>query len=295
MAIDCVSTMSLVKDDQKLIFAICFGLLSVTATILNAFVLLLFCLYRELRTSLNKFLISLAIGDLILGAFLGPINIAQLTITYQNCAINISGRFMKTLMAISGVTLACIAYDRYLHVSSINTYLLRMTKLKLNILIILPWFSPLLLVGAKLIGKFTNVICVIILITTMYAVFLVSYWKLLVLVRETGLRFVEMDTEQLNKIKIRNKKVINFVGLIMFSTMICTTPILFNKIGLAYVLSGQKWRFYENNFPCLFAVGHLLFILNSCLNPILYFFYNTEFRRVLLKTIRKRSKVSIKI
>ena len=285
---NCSSIMSTVHSDQRVPFSICFGILSVIATIFNGLVLFLFCVYKVLRVTSNKFLVSLALGDIIVGAVLGPISIAQLMMNSENhiCLINTLGRLLTALMAISGTTLGLIAYDRYLQVSSYERYCTRMGKCKIYCMIILPWFSPFILLVTKLVGKLVNTVTVLICVFSVYTVLVVCYWRLVIALRTKVYDTSTMDTVQIERLKLRNKNVVKFVGRIVFAAIICIIPLLLNRVLMfVNLLKGDDWWFYVQHKPLLTTVGRLFFTLNSCINPALYFYSHPGFRNAFIQMI----------
>lgn len=289
---NCTSILSRIDVDQRLYFVITFCILSILASLGNTIVLYLFIRYKRLRTSTNRFLVSLAIGDLLLGVVLAPVSIAQLLIPpyRQNCAVNILGNFLTTLMAISGVTLGCIAYDRYLHVKSTEMYRQKMTRCKLNLMIILPWFTPLILLITKMFDAIVNTVTVLVLMTSVYTVLLYSYSKLMVLVKNR----IRRGDISIDSIQVRNRNITNCIGWIVLVAIICTVPVFLNRVCLLiYLTSKKSWTVYENWQPLIFAVSHTFFVLNSCINPILYFWKHAGFRNRFKKMIRRGRKIKI--
>ena len=91
--------------------------LSVFGTLINGFVLYIFCKFKTVRIRSNIFLISLAVSQLTMTCVVGPTTVVYL----QKAGGELEWKMVKdcvgSLIIAPRVVNAIIAYDRYLHIS----------------------------------------------------------------------------------------------------------------------------------------------------------------------------------
>ena len=275
-----VTGMEELASNQKPYFILFFGLFSFVATIMNVIVIYLFIMQKSLRTSSNKFIVSLAVGDLLMGLLLGPANILQICSIY-GCFLQTVANLVSSTMAVSGVTIGCIAYDRYLYVKSVSRYNSKSMRRVVSVMIVLPWFMPVVLIASKLSSEIGNAVIVISLIFTIYAFLSFSYVKLIQLLR-TSLK----HSKQAN---MRNAKMVTFIKWVFMFAIIFTLPIVVNRsMQIKYLITNRNWLLYKQNKTFFKSLAQCLFILNSCVNPILYCWKHQAFRKAFNRTFFKR-------
>jgi len=209
---------------QKPYFIMIFGLFSVVATIMNIIIIYLFITHKSLRTSSNKFIISLAIGDILMGLLLGPANILQICSIYD-CFTQTVANLVSSTMSVSGVTIGCIAYDRYLYVKSASRYNSKSTRRIVGVMIVLPWFMPVVLIVSKMSSEMWNSIIVLILVITIYSFLGFSYFKLIQMLR-TSIKRNKIANKHVDK---RNSKMVTFIKWVVAFAIIFTLPIVIKR------------------------------------------------------------------
>ena len=187
-------------------------------------------------------------------------------------------------MAISSVTLGCIAYDRYLKVTLNDTYSQKMNKCKVNLMILLPWCTPIPLFLSKLFGPFLNNAFVITVVVLMYTLVVFSYRALMKIVKTSYKTNEEM--------RLRQRKSVIFMGWIVFTALACTCPVVIRRTFSIIHLTCD-WKFYSENEPLILAIVQVIFLLNSSLNPLLYFYLHPGFKAAVKKIFHKQRVVKI--
>ena len=178
----CLSLLSKVPDNLRIFFVVLFGINCVASSLLNISVLLLFAKRKYLRNMSDLYLLSLSIGDLIVGIVLSP-SIAMQISKYNswNCLADKLRRSFFTLLSISALTVVMIAYDRYIHIRKLESYSSSMTKHKFIFLIMLSWFVPFLIIGVMEISQQVGNLFLVALFVTIYVTLIYSYIKLVLI------------------------------------------------------------------------------------------------------------------
>ena len=105
--------------------AIPLGILGVLITLENLLVCFLVYRFRKLRTFTNGFIVSLALSDILFGAVLIPVNIADQS--------NPANGYLVSLILFANVTnLFAVTLDRYLAVMNSLRYSYTMLKVSLQ-------------------------------------------------------------------------------------------------------------------------------------------------------------------
>ena len=130
-------------DQLKLAKIILYILISILIILGNTLVLLVTWRERSLHQPNKYFIACLAVADLLVGIFIGPVRVYQLSVDYGS-RINIHlSRFivwMDTLALTASICfLVFISYDRYLKISKPLQYRSRMTTSKSLKIIFIIW------------------------------------------------------------------------------------------------------------------------------------------------------------
>ena len=281
----CVSTLSEVPENARTFFAITFGINSVVATVMNVTVLLLFTKVRSLHNKSDLHILSLALGDAIIGLVLSPISVIQVSNkNYDNCFVNKLGSFLVTLLGITAFTVMMIAYDRYIKLSKLERYDIIMTKRRFLVLALFPWFTPIFLIIGKVIGRKTFTWTILFLYVFNYVVLIYSYRKIKLLLQERSSTLVA-NTQVLHR---QNEKSFRIIRLLISIYLSLSSGAFIYRILTAIdMYFGLNW--YRNNEPIIMAIGQLLFQVNSVFNPMLYFIKHSEIRRSFKRLVGRRT------
>ena len=264
----CNSGISNLPKNQKVGFAALFGLNSAVASFLNIALLTLFIKTPALRNKTDYHLLSLIIGDLIVGVMLSPMAVKKiLTENYKNCFVNNVG----ALVSISGVAIVVITYDRYVRIWKGLRYGAYMTWKRFCFLVSCTWLSPLIFVLAKRISIPFFTWCILWAYILFYSFIIGCYLKIVGVLRS------RVNDESLSNstralIQRQNKRSIRLICLISGTYILTTSGILLTRIFMTidfYLPDGFIW--YKKNESSIIAFGQLLFTTSSLINPILYY------------------------
>ena len=231
-----------------------------------------------------------------MGTLLGPSKIFAL-LNIQDCSLKILGQTVTTTMAVSGVTIGCIAYDRFLYVKSINHYNNKRTQQHLLVLVIVPWFMVIVLLATKLASEFSNAIIVLCLVLGIYAFIIFCYTKLIQLLRRSAQIVAKNggNTASSTANTERNLKMVNFIKLILVTAIVFTFPIVINRtMHIIYLSMGKNWQFYQRYQNLIITITHCSFILNSSINPILYCWKHQGFRKAFKRTFKRQEEQRVR-
>ena len=281
-----------------------------------------------------------------MGGLLGPTKI-MMFLSVDGCLIRFLSSISMTTMAVSGVTIGCIAYDRYMYAKSMADYNEKKTQRIIIGLLLLPWTMPLALFASKQASRVINTFLVLILVLTIYVFIIYCYVKLIKFLKmHSVIQLQQQQTQQQSQqhfqiqpqqqttpatspssssstitinqqqhlqqqqqrqqIKqqkqqhqqhsTRNQKMVQFIRLILIAAIVFTSPIILNRCveitDIYKKFKGQKrWLFYERNKGILENLAQGSYILNSCINPVLYFSKHQSFRRAFRKCVKGENRV----
>ncbi|KAM8800021.1 putative G-protein coupled receptor 34 [Eudromia elegans] len=279
---------------------VAYSLILVTGLLSNSLALWVFSCGVRRRTSITVYMRNLALSDLLLSLCL-PFRIAFQDRSEPRAFCNVVGAFFYLNMYVSITFLSLISLDRYLkiiwplrkfriHTVSCSSVASGLVWL-VHSAFMLPFFfetqgkgpcdhkcfhfrskSPL--AAAFNMGAVAAFFILLLL-------FLYFYSKIFAKLRRVSL----VNTQQLNK-RTRMKAITRtFVVLLIF--IVCFTP--YHVVRVPYILaqvgviSGLPWQ------QGLHLANELVLCvsaLNSCLDPVIFFFLSSSFRRAVLCTVQ---------
>lgn len=266
----------------------------------NGTVFLVYFSARSLRTLTNQFVLSLAVSDFFVGTVLLPLK----TWSPRSEVLGPLIAFMLTasLSNISGCT-----YDRYVAIHNPLRYHSILTTTKVRRVIILIWAIPLIIavtpqiwlhqnLGAKaqliqriyvgLLSSAVLVTCVV-LAGIYVSVFQVAkcHVQAISCLGSFAQNATNRGVKRRNSLKslIKDVKATKLAAMIGAVFVLCWFPLIFinimDSLGFARII------------PLDFANTALFTIFaNSLLNPIIYAFFQKDFRVTLRKLVRKTFK-----
>ena len=282
----CLSTLSQVPANARTFFAIMFGINSVVASVLNVTVLLLFTKVRSLYNKSDLHILSLAIGDAIIGLVLSPISVVQVSNkNFDNCFVNKLGRLLMALLGISASTVMVIAYDRYIKLRELERYDSFMTKRRFIVLVVFPWCTPLLGIFGRFLGRESFFWMLLLAYVFLYVIMIYSYRKIRIVLQERSAALVA-NSQALYR---QNEKSFRFIRiLIIIYLSLSGAGLIYSILTVIdmYYPNGLNWSI--GNEALFLATGQLLFQVNSVCNPILYFLKHSEIRKSFKRFVRRR-------
>lgn len=132
------------------------GLLSFITICGNLLVIISIIYFKQLHTSTNYLILSLAVADLFVGVLVFPFS---MTVTVTSCWYDedlfckVRGSFDVTLSTASILNLCCISVDRYYAVCQPLTYKSKINNYAVVLMILLSWgVSALIGIGVIIAG-----------------------------------------------------------------------------------------------------------------------------------------------
>ena len=276
----CKVPISHLPKNQKAVFAALFGFNAVFASFLNIGMLTLFIKTPSLRNKSDFHLLSLIIGDVIIGVLLSPIAVKEiLTENYQICFVN----YFSFLICVSRVAIVVITYDRYVHIWKGLRYDDYMTRKRFCFLISCPWLFVSIIFLAKLISVECLTWVILLAYILVFSSIIGSYVKMVGCLRSRVDALSGSETTRV-QMQRQNKRSIRLICLVSITFILMTTGTLMIRIFLTchfYLPGGFIW--FKKNEPSIRAFGKLSFHMNSLINPILY--YNKH--RIIRSEIRR--------
>ena len=276
-----------------------YGLIVVFSIIGNSLIIAAFKLNinGKLRTVNSMFIVSMAVGDLLLTLGSTPERITRILVNDQWIVEGNLGIFLckttnyleKLCMNVSIIHLAMVAIDRFLVVFYPHRKIITATRARQ--IIILAWlasaaycvplfyYANLLEENGKLFCKtrdfFTNwriwyllflslLVLTLLLVVTLYAAITMRLWR--------G-KAPRLRISFRSRIRARlNKRILKMVAMIVFAFYCCFLPYWIGWVFCSY---------YSNDLVCsdtyVFVAIFLLYA-NSAFNPAIYSFFNDNFR-----------------
>ncbi|XP_078535030.1 trace amine-associated receptor 1-like [Lissotriton helveticus] len=307
----CYSTIT--NLTMKFIFYALIFLLILLTLSGNLLVVISIAYFKQLRSSTNCFLLSLAVADFLLGVMVMPYSMIR---TIEGCWYfgTIFCWFHSSLdvmfCAASILHLSCIAFDRYYAVCNPLLYIYKMSAQRITALIVACWIVPLLIsFGPILLGLHTlgvesaqpDSMCIV-SVNKAYAVcisliafylpmllILAAYWKIYKVARKQALQIhaiekhtsmptINNDPKRKPRQSMKSeRKAAKTLGVIIGIFLASWAPFFTANIidpFIGYRTGAVEWE-----------VFYWLGYVNSAINPILYGFFQRSFRRAFLIVI----------
>ena len=265
--------------------------LALTSIVGNALVLHAVWKTPTLRSPSMLLLCSLALSDLTVGAVVQPLFIARDLIVVYSHSERLKHLFRTatyiigfSLCGISLCTVAAISVDRLIAIQKSLQYLSIVTIPRVKRIIVAIWTINVILgstpfwEGNIRMGGIVIIICVCLCIST------ISHVKIYRIVRhhqnaiQIQLHAVETNNGDVSNNMLGLKKSAFNTFIVFIVLIICYCPYL-----VVYAVS----TVYPINLFLARSLSTTIVVINSCLNPFLYFWRLREVREVVLQTCRK--------
>ena len=278
---NCNSTVSnLDSKILKVSFGISFATLAIVSSITNAIVLVTLHKFKVLHTVTNQMLAHLATTDFLLAVLVPPLFLLQLFFESMetNCKVESLRRFLTSfLIGMSGGIIAIISYDRYLHLKRLNSY--KMTKKQLRYLTILCLvlsFTISSLRFAKESQRIYSAAVLLFLSLVFFSIFLC---------------YILIGSALYQHNKIKNLRGLNN-GNKSYHRRACKTAILIvtsfsvTVIPLAWFQIQILLEYKPGNLALGYTLGILIALLNTVINPVIYYYRTPKLRHCLKQTVQ---------
>ena len=234
-----------------------------------------------MRTKYNRILSSLAVSDTLVGCCLCPLISAQLlSITvHRNCIVElVKNMFGPCMVGTSALNIGLLAYDRYVKLTSLRNYSLKMTNRKLLLLILAVWILPVVMFLTIFIDRLLFMMSMSVLGIGPLFVITICYFLLTNYVKKNSLRNGNEVSEQTKR---KNAKLVKRLTVLVMCYIVCLFPLVVN------FLFEVKNRLLGNGksvvHQTLTVVTVFISSFNSVLNPIIYVAKFPKFKREFRK------------
>ena len=270
------------------------GLAAVTG---NVVALWLFYKHESLRTISNRFLASLSIADVLVGLVIDPYWIVIRCWNSQRVQGKLS-MIIKMLWihttAATTLNSCCVSIDRFIAIRFPFRYQDSLTKRRCFAVIILVWFIslglPFLMFSRErkdrkeLFESITITICLVPLLVVSFC-----YILIFKLARKQFRRILETTNipdsgENIRVRVVQNLKAIKTVGFVLSACIITWMPSVVLQLVTFYYMEEEKGcRLRKLEFVVSPWVEAIAFT-SSAINPLIYYFRNSDFRRAFRRT-----------
>ena len=283
------------------VIIIVFGIVS------NGFIVVLICCKKSLQTTRNMFLVNLAISDILLCSVCTPFTLLKLILKNWHLGTlmcKLVPWFQGVLVFASTLTITCIALDRYYMIVHPLGSTEKSKKVWVSVCIIVIWLasalisSPLFLFSTVSLQTYMNFvkyeICLenwpqymskflygstimILQFVIPIAVLMTLHWKICNFLRSR----INSDPKSVSEMQrafkdvTRHRKNTTLLMAIALMFALCWFPLT-----LLNMLADFNFKiFMFENFLLSYALAHMIAMISACMNPILYGWFNSNFRR----------------
>ena len=276
---------------------------TVVAILGNALVIYLIITRARLHVTTNWFVLSLALADLCVGLTYFPL--LFISSFFQELPIDHTGLWFKlshTFLYSSSANLCALTADRFLTITMPLRYTVFMTRKRLVISLASAWIAPLILFTTPSIFTYSNNnasftfifetfrVTVFQLIPSVLFVFVT--WRLCCIAKDISrkeslllaqIRFNLKPQINIQTIKKQGEKKasVKMIALIILLFVLCHIGGNYRCFCFVFKLCVPS----EN----LKKVIHIIFILNSAVNPLVYAVLKKDMKNELKKMVLDRS------
>ncbi|XP_068199164.1 trace amine-associated receptor 1-like [Antennarius striatus] len=267
------------------------GLLAVLTTCGNLLVIISIIYFKQLHTSTNYLILSLAVADLLVGVLVFPLSMA-FTVTscfyHEGFFCKVRGSFDITLSQASILHLCCISIDRYYAICQPLSYKCKINDRVIGIMILVSWGISALIGIGIIIAGFNQGKCEdgclldALISTTVGCIF--SFFVPAIIMLSIYLKIFLVAQRQANSIQNticqnRNsgitvskmeRKATKTLAIVMGVFLLCWTPYFLCIIFQPLI--------YDITPIALIETLNWFTLFNSMLNPFIYAFFYRHFR-----------------
>jgi len=253
-------------------------IISITATIGNLLVLVTIWRGPNLHTSSNTLLFGLALSDLCVGIVSEPLHVG-----FQAVILNNSGKITSCtltkvrkiislfLTAVTLLTVTAMSVDRYLAIYLHLRYEQVVTEKRARKVILCLWFISSVPLVIKIFHSMTGYLVMIFAVTVCLVIIAFAWIKIYQVVRHHQAQIQDqmaVTSQSFNMARFRNSAINTMLVLVII--LLCYIPYLVSKICLTVNLNPLNVVFFE--------ISITLVLLNSSLNPLVYFWRQRDLR-----------------
>ena len=252
----------------------------------NALVMWLFHKHESLRTISNRFIISLATADILVGLVINPVWIASRYVI-QPPFISTQSDILDLLWiqttAATTFNLCCVSVDRFIAICFPLRYRHIVTKRTCHFSIISAWVASILLPAFSLIFVSEENMEILIPAATFLVpnIIVVFCYAWIFKATRRQIRRIRENSLQNSSVNhaVKNYKALKTVGMVLGVFIASWMPCL--VVSIVYEVKVDDYclivKYFKTVWPWIEAVA----FTSSAINPWIYCFRNTDFREVL--------------
>ena len=284
------------STSASIVLSVWFSLSGLAAVTGNVVALWLFYKHKSLRTISNRFLASLSMADAFVGLVIDPVLIVIICWIQPEVHSNLFLIFIMLWIHTTAATTlnsCCVSIDRFIAIRFPFRYQDSLTKRRCFAVIILVWLIslslPFLMFSRE--RKDRKELFVFITITIcLVPLLVVSFCYILIfkLARKQFRRILETtnipDSGENMRVRVmQNFKAIKTVGFVLSAYIITWMPSVVLQLVTFYYIEENRDGLYKVILVVWPWVEAIAFT-SSAINPLIYYFRNSDFRRALRRT-----------
>ena len=252
--------------------------ISITATAGNLLVLVTIGRSPHLHSPSNTLLFGLALSDLCVGLVSEPLTVSFQIVLFKNSSKITSCTLVNTLSltstfltAVTLLTVTAMSVDRYLAIYLHLRYEQLVTEKRARKVILCLWFISSVPLVIMVFHSMTSYLVMTFAVTVCLIIITFAWIKIYQVVRHHQLQIQDqmaVASQSFNMARFRNSAINTMLVLVI--VLVCYIPYLVSKICLIVNLNRFSVVFFE--------ISLTLVLLNSSLNPLVYFWRQRELR-----------------
>ena len=253
----------------------------------NALVMWLFYKHESLRTISNRYIISLATADILVGLVINPVWIA-VRYVIQPPFISTGSEILEMLWihttAATTFNLCWVSVDRFIAICFPLRYRLIVTKRTCHSSIISVWVASIVLPFSLLFVSEENMEILIIIPAATFLVpnIIVAFcYAWIFKAARSQIRRIQDNSFQNNTVyhAVKNYKALKTVGMVVGVFIASWMPCLVATI--VHEVKGEDYCLYVKYYNAVWPWVEAVAFTSSAINPWIYCFRNIDFREVL--------------
>ena len=285
------------STSASIVLSVWFSLSGLAAVTGNVVALWLFYKHKSLRTISNRFLASLSVADAFVGLVIDPV---WIVIKCWNPRRVQRKLFMITKMlwihttAATTLNSCCVSIDRFIAIRFPYRYQDILTERRCFAVIILVWFISLCLPFLvflrerngpnELLVSIAITICLVPLLVVCFCYILIFKLARKQFRRILPAKNIPESGENVRFRVMQNFKAIKTVGFVLSACIITWMPsVVLQLVTFYYIEEEKRCTLRKIKFVVSPWVEAIAFT-SSAINPLIYYFRNSDFRRAFRRT-----------
>ena len=285
------------STSASIVLSVWFSLSGLAAVTGNMVALWLFYKHKSLRTISNRFLASLSMADAFVGLVIDPVLIVIICWIQPEVHSNL---FLISIMlwihttAATTLNSCCVSIDRFIAIRFPYRYQDILTERRCFAVIILVWFISLCLPFLvflrerngpnELLVSIAFTICLVPLLVVCFCYILIFKLARKQFRRILPAKNIPDSGENVRFRVMQNFKAIKTVGFVLSACIITWMPsVVLQLVKFYYMEEEKRCRLRKLTFVVSPWVEAIAFT-SSAINPLIYYFRNSDFRRAFRRT-----------